>query len=626
MLAARTSRRRAALPLAAVGLLSAALVGAVGAAPGPGAFAAASPPTGSTPTLDVEELQVGPGGAVTHTARAVHPEFTRELGAKGLKADAIAARPAVKISKRFAALRPAGAGGSDQRVKVVVTFVEDQKIPRFPDYDQTQPDTAAVNAAARATADRLVRGIAASREPGYRAVRGDIEKLGGRVLDTYWLTKGVHAEVPRSAVAALAARSDVRHIEPDEAAVTPSAGNTERAARALLGTDPYFTAGRTGDRVAILDTGVQSDHLLLSNPSALGVGLDFTGEGEPFTDKCNHGTKTAGVIAANNNLGNEYRGISAIKVNVYKIFPNDGLTPCKGNSNTVVQAFQSAVQRLEKVIVGAFGGSGTEDDTAATNADAAFDAGAVVILANGNSGPGARTVTSPGSARKVLGIGAVDVQTFERYAQQSEGPTGDGRFKPDLVAPTNVETASTTNVTGIYGGTSSATSHAGGTAAVLRNFLRGSATDIEPGHVYAGMILGGSNAGGAFDNIQGAGKLRLSPLPGPGAIYQKFSMTDSDGSSIGVTFNVTVPATTPSTCRLSGSLWWGEKAGAHNDFDIQLIDPSGVVRASSASGASVFELARVNAPLQAGTWKVKVFPFKPVIGTQKVYGAVSTCR
>jgi hypothetical protein len=40
----------------------------------------------------------------------------------------------------------------------------------------------------------------------------------------------------------------------------------------------------------------------------------------------------------------------------------------------------------------------------------------------------------------------------------------------------------------------------------------------------------------------------------------------------------------------------------------------------------VFELARVNAPLTTGVWQVKVKPFRPVIGTQKVYAAVSTCR
>jgi len=614
-------RRRAFTPLAAIGLL--AVVGLMGA---PNA-ALAAPAASDATSLEVEDITFGADGRAVHTTRTVPAETVRETAPKGDKNTA--GQPATrvpKVSKRFSSMAPAGAADGGRLVKVVVTFVDDQQVPRFPDYDQSQPATAPVHLAARARADELVRDLVARREPGYRGVRADIGKLGGRVLDTYWLSKGVLAEVPLSAVPALAGRSDVRYVEPDADAVT-SMDNSEQAARALLGTDPYFTTGRTGDRVAILDSGVKSSAYLISNPSVLDLGMDLTADGSAGVDKCNHGTKTAGVIAGNNNLGDTYRGISGIKVDIYKILTFNG-TKCTGTTDAAVKGMQAAVQQLEKVIVGAFGSAEGEDSSISTAADDAFDAGAVVIIANGNSGPGAGTVTAPGNARKVLGIGAVDVETFARYPEQSEGPTGDGRIKPDLVAPTNVVTASAdSNLVAVYGGTSSASSHAGGAAAVFRNFLRGTATDVEPGHVYAGMILGGSNPGGFFDNVQGAGKLKLMPPPpSSNAIYQKFSLTSSDGSSIGVQFNVTIPADTPSACRFSGSLWWGEKAGTHNDYDLQLIDPNGVVRAVSASGPSVFELARVNAPLQAGTWKVRVFPYRPVTGSQKVYGAISTCR
>jgi serine protease AprX len=185
----------------------------------------------------------------------------------------------------------------------------------------------------------------------------------------------------------------------------------------------------------------------------------------------------------------------------------------------------------------------------------------------------------------------------------------------------------TNNLTAVYHKTSGATAHAGGTAAVLRNFVRGSAPDVEPGHVYAGMILGGSHSGGSFDDIEGAGRLKLSPPPGTSnAIYRRFTTTNAPGTSVGVSVFITVPATTPANCRLSAALWWGEVKGAHNDYDLTLVDPNGVVRATSASGRSVFELARVGAPLTTGVWQVKVKPFKPVIGSQKVYAAVSTCR
>src|SRR5262249_46287124 len=142
-------------------------------------------------------------------------------------------------------------------------------------------------------------------------------------------------------------------------------------------------------------------------------------------------------------------------------------------------------------------GPETENSSISLLADSVFDTGAVVLAAVGNV-PGNGNVGAPANARKVLGIGAVDVKTFQPYADQSKGPTGDGRIKPDVVAPTNVETASNFQGpagTGLdtYGGTSAATSMAGGAAAALRTFLRGGSADVDPGHVYAGMILSGSS-------------------------------------------------------------------------------------------------------------------------------------
>lgn len=62
------------------------------------------------------------------------------------------------------------------------------------------------------------------------------------------------------------------------------------------------------------------------------------------------------------------------------------------------------------------------------------EANIVVIAAAGNSGPLPRTIGSPGSAPRVITVGATDmsdqVATFS-----SRGPTVQGLTKPDLVAP-----------------------------------------------------------------------------------------------------------------------------------------------------------------------------------------------
>lgn len=67
-------------------------------------------------------------------------------------------------------------------------------------------------------------------------------------------------------------------------------------------------------------------------------------------------------------------------------------------------------------------------------ADSAARRGILVVTAAGNSGPGSRTIPTPGDADSVLTIGAEDsLGTIAFFS--SRGPTADGRIKPDFTAP-----------------------------------------------------------------------------------------------------------------------------------------------------------------------------------------------
>ncbi|MBD0345174.1 MAG: S8 family serine peptidase, partial [Coleofasciculus sp. Co-bin14] len=436
---------------------------------------------------------------------------------------------------------------------------------------------------------------------------------------------------PLGRVSALATRQDVMYVQPNNAGEKPpqNANNNDDVddGRARMVSDPYFNLGLTGGWIGLLDTGMRFTHTQFNNPSHIGYRRDCVNGGDncntgsnlnPNDDCWNHGTSSGAIITANANQGNAYRGVTGITLDSFKVYPTSFTSTgtCNGGLETsaAVRGFQAAVASLDRVLVAEMQGGGDDTSAISTAADNAFDAGAVVIAANGNNGPNAGTVNAPANAHKAIGVGNFDVQTLNQIESQSRGPTRDNRYKPDIQAPTNTETASSASDTALrnFGGTSGATPYAAGAAALLRNFLRGTSFSIDPGQVYALLILSGQQPY-PFNNTSGAGKLSL---PNNGwASWGKVSV--SNGATIDIP--LTISGTAPNT--FDSALWWPETTSQqHNDVDLSLVDPSGVVRSSSISGPSVFERVRVAGSVASGTWKLRIRGYS-VTGSQTVYWA-----
>ncbi|MCY4603999.1 MAG: S8 family serine peptidase [Gemmatimonadetes bacterium] len=119
----------------------------------------------------------------------------------------------------------------------------------------------------------------------------------------------------------------------------------------------------------------------------------------------------------------------------------------------------------------------------------------------------------PSDARGSLSVGAIhrdqwDLGTVASYS--SRGPTADGRIKPDLVAPSGVTTASY-GVDRLFGGTSAATPHVAGAAALLKSANPSlSRDDLWQALVEATVDVGAPGK----DDSTGYGKLVLS-VPAP---------------------------------------------------------------------------------------------------------------
>lgn len=522
-------------------------------------------------------------------------------------------------------------GGETEQL--IISFRDDISIPRFPQPETDQTRKSSANKRALRQADKLVEEIKEHRAAQYKeTVRELREMYHCKVQETFWLINAVLVEMPLSPIAELAKREDVQFIEPRHSGEKPpqnaNPNDDVDDARARIVSDPYFNQGLTGGFIGLLDTGLRFTHTQFNSPSHIDFRRDCVNGGpnctagagfNPNDDCWNHGTSSAAIITGNANQGNAFRGVTGVTLDSFKVYP----TGCGGlDAAAAVRGFQAAVAVLDRVIVAEMQGSGDDLSAISRAADAAFDAGAVIIAANGNNGPGASTVNTPANAHRVIGVGNFDVQTQNQVNSQSRGPAPDGRFKPDIQAPTNTETASSASDTAlrVFGGTSGATPYAAGAAALLRNWLRGTSFSIDPGQVYAQLILSGQQPY-PFNNTSGAGPLRL-PTDG-WAWWGKVSVSN------GQTIDIPLGISGNSPNMLDGALWWPEAAfqfpfigrfEIHNDIDLHLVDPGGAVRASSVSIPSVFERARVRGAVAAGTWKLRIRGYN-VNGTQTVYWA-----
>jgi serine protease AprX len=235
---------------------------------------------------------------------------------------------------------------------------------------------------------------------------------------------------------------------------------------------------------AVIDSGIDRLHDHFQRFSNLNLSLpldhkDFTSAGNSaLTDGFGHGTHVAGIIAGmmdedkapqavirtrvDDNgatasvirpLGRSIRGMAPqCKLISMKVLEDDG----RGKASSVIEAL-AEVQKLNdfgrRIVVHGVNLSlgypfmpewfACGQSPLCVEVNRLVKSGVVVVVAAGNSGYGSsaglpRTIDDPGNAEYAITVGSTHRDMPHMYGVSyfsSKGPTGDGRLKPDLVAP-----------------------------------------------------------------------------------------------------------------------------------------------------------------------------------------------
>ncbi|WP_210366103.1 S8 family peptidase [Bacillus sp. REN3] len=243
------------------------------------------------------------------------------------------------------------------------------------------------------------------------------------------------------------------------------------------------TSGGDGIKVAVLDTGINRNHIDLTDN--VEQCKDFTQTGSSIvngscTDRHGHGTHVAGTAVANG--GYDGAGIYGVAPQAelwgYKVLTDNGSGYSDDISTAIRHAADEGARTGSKVVISMSLGSSGKDSLIASAVDYAYSKGALVVAAAGNSGPSANTIGYPGALTSAVAVASLD-KTFVNGTHKvsdfsSRGnPNTDGDFyiqERDIEVSAPGGSIYSTAVDGNYttmSGTSMATPHISGLAAKL---------------------------------------------------------------------------------------------------------------------------------------------------------------
>lgn len=315
---------------------------------------------------------------------------------------------------------------------------------------------------------------------GNRALLNEITRLSSSFKGDLPLINGMAGKISTEIIHELSTAPEIDYISFDS-------GVYSLLDVALPSMDVNFPHEKgyegSGIGVAVLDTGVASHKDLIKPQNRIVAFKDLVnGRKEPYDDN-GHGTHVAGIIAGNGySSDGKYKGVApnANIIGIKCLDKNGG-----GSSSDIISGLSYVMEirdqfniKIINLSLGTPANINPEKDPIVRAVEKCVDEGLIVVTAAGNSGPGPRTILSPGVSRRVITVGAVDdkrtIDTSDDIIADfsSRGPTLEGIQKPDLVAPgVNINSLSHIDLSNYssLSGTSMATPLVSGSLALLYN-------------------------------------------------------------------------------------------------------------------------------------------------------------
>jgi uncharacterized protein (TIGR03437 family) len=336
---------------------------------------------------------------------------------------------------------------------------------------------------------------------------------GARVTHVYDVAlKGFAAEMPAAAAEGLAHNPNVAYVEEDGVVSidTTQSGATwglDRIDQRNLPLDGTYTYNTTASNVHayIVDTGIRTAHVDFGGRAS--VGVDEIGDGQNGQDCNGHGTHVSGTVG-----GATYGVAKSVQLVAVRVLDCSGSGT---NSGVIAGVNWVATHAIKPAVANMSLGGGASQalDDAVTGA---VNAGVTFCVAAGNSSTDACT-QSPARAAAAVTVGATD-STDTRASFSNFGTC------VDIFAPgVNITSdwGSSTTATNTISGTSMATPHTtgvaalyvsintGATAAAVASALTSNATSGvvrspgtgSPNRLLYELFVGGGGGGGTAPSI-----------------------------------------------------------------------------------------------------------------------------